>query len=65
MATVTVKDTIHGRLKRLALEAGTTIGQLVHDGCEHVLELGEAGVASLKKKTRAERAKVTTKSKVQ
>ena len=53
MATVTVKDTIHIRLKRLAVEAGTTIGQLVHDGCEHVLDVGEKAVSNLKKKTKA------------
>ena len=56
MATVIIKDAIHIRLKRLAIDAGTTIGQLVHDGCEHILDRGEEAVEILKKQTKAGKA---------
>lgn len=61
MPTVTVKETIHGRLKRLAIELGTTIGHLVHDACEDALTAGEKRVAELKKSTKAGRQKASPK----
>jgi hypothetical protein len=50
MAVVTVDNSLHARIKRLALDTGVTIGQLVHQGCEHIVEKGEKALVELKKK---------------
>lgn len=61
MPSVTVKDTIHGRLKRLAIDLGTTIGHIVHDACEDAITAGEQRVAEMKKSTKAGRQKASPK----
>lgn len=51
MPTINLKDTLHGRLKKLALDLGITLGELVHQGCENAITLGEKQLEALRKKT--------------
>jgi hypothetical protein len=61
MPTVNISESLHARAKRLALDAGTTLGQLVHDGLERILDETEKKLAELKKKTKAGKAKTNPK----
>lgn len=62
MPIVYVGESLHARAKRLALDAGTTLGRLVHAGLEHVLDETEKNLAELKKKTKAGKAKTNPKA---